>query len=139
MVHVACRAFKPRLATSQSQEVNSWSELHIQESYIAANMAMAILRDADEAVIAALKSKLQNCSTSLPEKYRILFSLRNLKGPAAHDALQTGALYATECSCYSSLTVAKRVHILLDPAHFCSGCACSLPRKHINTCMHHRS
>lgn len=100
-------------------------KLHNQEPYIAANMAT--LRDADDAVIAALKSKLQNCSTSLPEKYRILFSLRNLKGPAAHDALQTGSFYATECSCCSSLTLAKDGHIVLDPAHFCSVCACRRP------------
>jgi hypothetical protein len=53
---------------------------------------MASLREADGAVIAALRSKLVGQSTSLPEKYRILFSLRNVKGQEAHDALLTGAV-----------------------------------------------
>ncbi|KAG2432974.1 hypothetical protein HXX76_008702 [Chlamydomonas incerta] len=42
---------------------------------------------ADE-VVADLKKKLVDPNSSLPEKYRVLFSLRNVKGAAAHDALE---------------------------------------------------
>ncbi len=45
---------------------------------------------ADE-VVADLKKKLVDPNSSLPEKYRVLFSLRNVKGAAAHDALELGA------------------------------------------------
>lgn len=59
---------------------------------------MAALREADAAVIEALKGKLLDPNTSLPEKYRVLFSLRNIKGSDAHDALLTGALGATHAA-----------------------------------------
>jgi hypothetical protein len=53
---------------------------------------MGSLREADGAVIAALERKLLGDATTLPEKYRILFSLRNVKGQEAHGALLTGAV-----------------------------------------------
>ncbi|GIL45284.1 hypothetical protein Vafri_2444 [Volvox africanus] len=46
------------------------------------------LIEVDEAVVLDLKQKLLDPSTTLPEKYRILFSLRNVKGAAAHNALE---------------------------------------------------
>jgi deoxyhypusine monooxygenase len=52
---------------------------------------MGTLVQAAEHVVQALDSKLQAHSTSLPEKYRTLFSLRNLAGKSATDALINGA------------------------------------------------
>lgn len=49
------------------------------------------LLEVDESVVLDLKQKLLDPKTTLPEKYRILFSLRNVKGAAAHDALTLGA------------------------------------------------
>eukprot|EP00775_Hariotina_reticulata_P010724 gene10724-10881_t len=48
---------------------------------------MGTLVQAPEQVVQALDSKIQAQSTSLPEKYRALFSLRNLAGATATDAL----------------------------------------------------
>lgn len=47
----------------------------------------AELVEADPAVVADLARKLMDPATNLPEKYRVLFSLRNVKGQAAQDAL----------------------------------------------------
>ncbi|GFR42487.1 hypothetical protein Agub_g3282 [Astrephomene gubernaculifera] len=46
------------------------------------------LVEVDESVVLDLKQKLLDPKTTLPEKYRVLFSLRNVKGAAAHDALE---------------------------------------------------
>lgn len=43
--------------------------------------------DGDEAVIAKLHAKLRKGGLTLPQKYRILFSLRNCKNASAHAAL----------------------------------------------------
>lgn len=51
---------------------------------------MGIERQADAEVIAALRSKLRHESTQLAQKYRVLFSLRNLKGLEAHAAMLEG-------------------------------------------------
>ncbi|KAG2501308.1 hypothetical protein HYH03_001106 [Edaphochlamys debaryana] len=45
------------------------------------------LHEVDDSVVADLRAKLVDPKTSLPEKYRVLFSLRNVKGTAAHEAL----------------------------------------------------
>jgi hypothetical protein len=54
-----------------------------------ANLAQ-LVKVAPETVT-ALEAKLRSPETSLPEKYRVLFSLRNIEGPAAHEALALGA------------------------------------------------
>jgi deoxyhypusine monooxygenase len=51
---------------------------------------MATLVQAPDEVVAALHAKLLTAG-SLPEKYRVLFSLRNVAGPAATRALIAGA------------------------------------------------
>jgi deoxyhypusine monooxygenase len=51
---------------------------------------MAELREVDPSVVAVLREKLAHQSTTLPEKYRILFSLRNIAGKDAHDAMLLG-------------------------------------------------
>jgi len=56
---------------------------------------MATLVEAPADVVAALERKIVDTSTSLPEKYRALFSLRNVAGSAATQALTTGGL--TRC------------------------------------------
>lgn len=53
---------------------------------------MTELRRVDPAVVEALKAKLADPVTSLSAKYRILFSLRNIEGENAHDAMLIGAL-----------------------------------------------
>lgn len=42
-------------------------------------------------MVAALEKKVVDAGTSLPEKYRVLFSLRNVAGAAATKALITGS------------------------------------------------
>lgn len=64
-------------------------------------MAPAELKEACDATVASLESKLLNTNTSLSDKYRILFSLRNIAGHAAHQAMLQGlkdasALYRHE-------------------------------------------
>ena len=54
----------------------------------------AELVEADPAVVADLTRKLVDPATTLPEKYRVLFSLRNVKGQAAQDALVQGSYHS---------------------------------------------
>lgn len=54
-------------------------------------MVAAALVEAAPDVVAALEAKLLEPSMSLPDKYRALFSLRNVAGPAATAALTAGA------------------------------------------------
>lgn len=56
-------------------------------------MTVSQLVDADEAVVHDLQQKLIDSNTTLPEKYRVLFSLRNVKGAAAYDALELGVAF----------------------------------------------
>jgi hypothetical protein len=51
---------------------------------------MATLVQAPEEVVQRLQQKLQADDTSLPDKYRALFSLRNVAGTEATQALTTG-------------------------------------------------
>ena len=51
---------------------------------------MGRMREADPEVVAKLRTKLADSSTTLSQKYRILFSLRNLAGSDAHDAMLLG-------------------------------------------------
>lgn len=64
-------------------------------------MGGAELREADPAVIAQLESKLVAPDTSLPEKYRVLFSLRNVSGSEAQHALHKGEASAAACNAES--------------------------------------
>jgi len=47
-------------------------------------------RHVDDTVVEALRLKLLSPKTSLPQKYRVLFSLRNIAGEAARQALAEG-------------------------------------------------
>jgi hypothetical protein len=51
---------------------------------------MTELRIVDPRVVESLRDKFLAPTTSLPEKYRILFSLRNIAGEKAHDAMLLG-------------------------------------------------
>ncbi len=51
---------------------------------------MGGMREADPEVVAKLRTKLADSSTTLSQKYRILFSLRNLAGSDAHEAMLLG-------------------------------------------------
>lgn len=53
-------------------------------------MVAPTLVDAPDHVVQALERKLTDPGTSLAAKYRVLFSLRNIRGEAAHRALMTG-------------------------------------------------
>lgn len=48
------------------------------------------LHEIDDAKVEQLRVKLVQPDIELPEKYRVLFSLRNVKGGAAHAALVQG-------------------------------------------------
>lgn len=69
--------------------------------------APQLVEVADE-VVADLKKKLVDPNSSLPEKYRVLFSLRNVKGAAAHDALELGAFFGR---CLPNTQVHKRLYL----------------------------
>ena len=51
---------------------------------------MAALVERDSTVVQALQAKLVAPSTSLPQKYRVLFSLRGIAGEEAHAAMLQG-------------------------------------------------
>ena len=53
-------------------------------------MVAPSLVDAPDATVQALERKLTDPKTTLAAKYRVLFSLRNIRGEAAHRALMTG-------------------------------------------------
>lgn len=54
---------------------------------------MVKLVEVEPAKVAELRAKLTEPELSLPEKYQVLFSLRNVKGADAHAALLTGGCY----------------------------------------------
>jgi hypothetical protein len=56
-----------------------------------ANLAHLMV-EAEPATIASLKSKLVDAATPLPDRYRAMFSLRNVAGQEAHEALVAGEL-----------------------------------------------
>lgn len=53
-------------------------------------MVAPTLVDAPDHVVRALERKLTDPSSTLAAKYRVLFSLRNIRGEAAHRALMIG-------------------------------------------------
>lgn len=56
-----------------------------------ASMGACELKEASPEVVTSLEAKLKDPSSTLAQKYRVMFSLRNLAGEAAHRALETGA------------------------------------------------
>jgi hypothetical protein len=64
---------------------------------------MGGMREADPVVVTKLRNKLVDSSTTLSQKYRILFSLRNLAGSDAHEAMLLGNpwnRYMRHCKVY---------------------------------------
>jgi hypothetical protein len=57
-------------------------------------MVSPTLVEAPDATVLALERKLTDPKTTLAAKYRVLFSLRNIRGEAAHRALMTGEFCA---------------------------------------------
>ena len=78
-------------------------------------MASALV-DASPAVIAALEAKLVAPDPTLAQKYRVLFSLRNDKGEAAHRALETGAVERWVMAAVTAFAVAGRA-LLVQPKY----------------------
>lgn len=66
-------------------------------------LGMATLVEAPDDVLVALERKVLDTSTSLSEKYRVLFSLRNVAGTAATKALIAGG-YDACATCLSGRT-----------------------------------
>ena len=66
-------------------------------------------------VLQVLADKLLAADTSLPEKYRVLFSLRNLPGEQARSLLSDGTLSQLSPQCCAS----RHIHIVLHAA--CGG------------------
>jgi len=60
---------------------------------------MVSAKTADDTVVAALRHKLVQPDTSLSQKYRVLFSLRNIPGSAAEEAIVEGTRCNVESSC----------------------------------------
>ena len=82
---------------------------------------MVAARAVDADIVAALQHKLVQPGTFLSQKYRVLFSLRNIPGPAAEEAIVEG----TGLTCSSKLqvvaeAVANRVQASKTP-QLCSG------------------
>jgi len=61
--------------------------------------AMVSAKVSDDAVVAGLRRKLVHPHTSLSQKYRVLFSLRNTPGSAAEAAIVEGKRARTLSSC----------------------------------------
>ncbi|GAB4823292.1 hypothetical protein N2152v2_010338 [Parachlorella kessleri] len=74
----------------------------------------------EPSVVEALKRKLTDPSTSLPQRYRVLFSLRNVQGAEAHAAMLEGlkdssALFRHEVAyCLGQRQDAAAVPVLID-------------------------
>ena len=51
-----------------------------------------MLREVEPSKVELLRQQLVDADTSLPAKYRLLFSLRNIAGRGAHDAMLLGML-----------------------------------------------
>jgi hypothetical protein len=58
---------------------------------------VGIEREADPLVVEGLRRKLIDSSTSLSQKYRVLFSLRNISGANSHLAIMEGASIRERC------------------------------------------
>eukprot|EP00882_Tetradesmus_deserticola_P026995 GHRQ01029826.1.p1 GENE.GHRQ01029826.1~~GHRQ01029826.1.p1 ORF type:complete len:122 (+),score=9.91 GHRQ01029826.1:56-421(+) len=67
------------------------------------NLVMATLVRAPEEVVQRLQQKIQADDASLADKYRALFSLRNVEGTEATQALTTGEEADVAASCCGSL------------------------------------
>ena len=65
-------------------------------------------------MVEALRVKLLSPKTSLPQKYRVLFSLRNIAGEAARQALAEGETTAGP----------RRYYVLLPMHHPSLVCCC---------------
>ena len=61
-----------------------------QDFVTVGHTAMVAAKAVDANVVAALRHKLVQPDTSLSQKYRILFSLRSIPGPAAEEAIVEG-------------------------------------------------
>ena len=62
---------------------------------------------ATDGVVARLRQKLVHPATTLSQKYRVLFSLRNIAGPAAENAIIQGDLGKSPCEYRSYQMTAK--------------------------------
>ena len=58
---------------------------------------MVAAKAVDADIAAALRHKLVQPATTLSQKYRVLFSLRNIPGPAAGEAIVEGT--GLKCTC----------------------------------------
>lgn len=77
---------------------------------------MATLVEAAPEVIGALEAKLTDPTSTLAQKYRVLFSLRNLAGEQAHRALEAGAVTfwrLNHASCSHLAATHDNPHVLL--------------------------
>lgn len=55
-----------------------------------------IEREVEPHVVEALQRKLKDPKTSLAQRYRVLFSLRNIQGSKAHAAMLEGECFANK-------------------------------------------
>ena len=80
--------------------------LHIKSSalqqYRSAHMVAAT--QADAKTVAVLRQKLTRPNTTLSQKYRILFSLRNIAGPDAEEAMLQGTTNKCQTAALHSRT-----------------------------------
>lgn len=72
----------------------------------------------ETSTIEGLHRKLVNEATTLPEKYRVLFSLRHVPGELAHNALLDGECCIEECDDWMGRGVVmdgrRRMHALVS-------------------------
>jgi hypothetical protein len=99
---------------------------------------MATLVEAPEEVVQGLARQVAAEGASLPEKYRVLFSLRNVAGLAATQALIAGASSCLHSWCVlpgssSSHIMAAAVLVLGDTA----ACLTRHPHGRATTRRHH--
>lgn len=71
---------------------------------------MVAAKQADAKTVAVLRQKLTQPNTTLSQKYRILFSLRNIAGPDAEEAMLQGATQHRQQRFLSSLSELCATH-----------------------------
>lgn len=99
--------------------------------------------EVDEKTVATMRAKLEDKSTSLPEKYRVMFSLRNVEGDQANKALlhgeaaRTGRIlsHTTASTCSMLRHASARTH---TPRHAALKDSSALFRHDVAFCLGQR-
>lgn len=113
--------FRIHIVTTQSfllRTNNPASRVGLRQPWLRVPTAMANLAKlvhVSPEAIQSLEAKLKAPETLLPEKYRVLFSLRNIEGREAHEALALGEWHSMRC---------VALHTVAKPPQRCGSATC---------------